>query len=113
MTIQLKFHPRHLDEVKDKEKRLTARIDWNADMKYLEDLEFINARSGETFGTATLTNFYNLSLMQFIEKEWEYHRSYASFQEFELAFSEYYPEKDLGKVEYITILEWDDTFESV
>jgi len=111
--IQLKFHPRHMGEIEEKDKRLTARIDWNAEMKFLEDLEFINAQTSDVFGTGTLTNFYTMSLMQFIQKDWEYHRSYRDFAEFERAFGEYYPDIDLGKVEYITIIEWGDTFESV
>jgi len=113
MTVRLRFHQRHIESIKEKDKRLTARIGWGSSLKYGEEIEFVNAKTNEVFGKGRVTSHYKMSLMNFINHDWAFHRTYNNFMDFENAFGEYYPGEDLSKVEYLKIIEWGKTFERV
>lgn len=110
MTITLAFHPRHILDVRDGDKRLTARINFNRDAHRGESLRFIDSSNNEIFGFGRVMQIYTMHTDEFIETEWKYHRNYSGWGEFERAFSEYYPDVDLTEIDELTVIEWDDMF---
>jgi hypothetical protein len=110
MTITLAFHPRHIGDVRSKDKRLTARVNWERDTRQGESIRFIDSSNNEIFGYARVMQIYDMPIPDFIETEWQYHRNYADRWEFNKAFGEYYPDIDLDEIDVITIIEWDDMF---
>jgi len=108
--IIIAFHPRHIEEIVNKSKRLTARINFEGELRPGDELRFIDSSNNQIFGHAVCMHEYKMHVKDFIETEWKYHRTYRGYGEWKSAFDEYYPDVDLNTIDDITVIEWGDTF---
>jgi len=108
--ITIAFHPRHIEEIENKSKRLTARINFERQVRQGGGLRFIDSSNSQIFGHGICMDVYTMPTQEFIDTDWEYHRTYRGYGEWKSAFNEYYPDVDLNTIDDITVIEWGDTF---
>ena len=110
MSVTLAFRTEHIERVKDGSKRPTARYKFERQVKQGDELQFIDSSNSQIFGWAVATDAYDMEISQFVNTQWEYHTNYDDLEDLRDEFASYYPDVEIGENEFVTVIEWGNSF---
>src|SRR5258708_7912899 len=88
----LKFAPELVLQILAGDKTSTWRLFDDKDLKYGDELIFLNKETGKSFGTATITKLTIKTLGTLTDADWMGHEKFASGDEMYTTYRKYYGE---------------------
>lgn len=107
--VVLSFWDEHINPIRGYAKRLTARYNFERDVKKGYTIVFID-KDNLDFGAAYVTDTYTMTVREFANVDWKYHKSYVSVTELLDELKEYYPDVWIQPVDQLRVIEWGKTF---
>jgi len=107
-VLHIKFHPRHIAPIQDKEKRLTIRWD-GPEVRSGDGIKFVDADNSQIFGTGIVMDAYDMAVENIINTDWKYHSNYTNLAQFQSEFGVYY-DTVFTRDDILDVIEWGDTF---
>mgnify|MGYP001561196146 CR=1 FL=1 len=102
----LKFKPHLVGEILEGKKTSTWRLFDDKDLQMGDELLFINAETGEEFGTAKITGLKVKTLSTVADDDYEGHEKYESKEDMYEHYRSYYGDK-VGPDSELKIISFD------